>query len=348
MGKLVKMPSIPQFRNVVNDVIHTARFEGTDEEGRNIYNDNKLPIILFEGTVKLHGTNASVCMNKEGDLWAQSKGNVITVEKDNAAFAFFVEKNKEYFELILGDLFKTNPDAELFCVYGEWAGKGIQKGVGISEIEKSFFIFDIKFKRENEEKFHWVKDKWGILKTMSDPDRNIYSIGEFPIFRIGIDFDNPKMVQNTMIEITEEVEKQCPVAKEFGHEGIGEGVVWTGWFGDNRFIFKVKGDKHANSKVKKLAPVDEALEAAKIEFANYATPAWRLEQMYAETFDTLNGGKGDIKRTGDFLRAVVNDVMKEEMYKMREMNLEPKQVNSLISKIARGWFMEQLDKETGL
>ena len=26
------------------------------------------------------------------------------------------------------------------------------------------------------------------------------------------------------------------------------------------------------------------------------TPNWRLEQIYQETFDTINGGKGDIKK----------------------------------------------------
>ena len=144
------------------------------------------------------------------------------------------------------------------------------------------------------------------------------------------------------VDILDENE-EVVVSKDI--ELVGEGVVWVGWYNDVRHVFKVKGEKHANSKVKKLKTVDEAKEKAKIEFANYATPAWRLEQMYQETFDTLNGGKGDIKRTGDFLKAVVADVMKEETYKMREMNLEPKDVNGMISKIARKWFMEQLDRE---
>jgi hypothetical protein len=113
--------------------------------------------------------------------------------------------------------------------------------------------------------------------------------------------------------------------------------------------FKVKGEEHSASKVKTLKPVDEAKEKAKIDFVNnHACKGWRLEQMYAEVFDTLNGGKGDINRTGDFLKAVIGDVMKEEADVMVELGLEPKQVNGAISKVARTWFMEQLDREAML
>ena len=55
-----------------------------------------------------------------------------------------------------------------------------------------------------------------------------------------------------------------------------------------------------------------------------------------------------VKHTGDFLRWVISDIVKEESDRMFEAGLEPKEVNSLISKIARGWFMEELDKLAGL
>ena len=129
---------------------------------------------------------------------------------------------------------------------------------------------------------------------------------------------------------------------------IGEGNVWVGWYKDTRLIFKVKGTSHANSKVKTLKPVDEVKEQKKIDFANYACPAWRLTQMYQETFDTLNGGMGNVKGTGDFLRAVIKDIMKEETLEMHDRNLEPKEVNGMISKVARTWFMEELNREAGL
>jgi hypothetical protein len=343
MPELIKMPSIGQYNTVVKDIQHQARYTGQDENDEPIFDRNaKLPTVTFKGTVKLHGTNASVCYDVE-NLWAQSKGNVITPEKDNAGFAMFVETNKEHFLKELKAMYDSF-DLEKVCVYGEWDGKGIQKGVAISEIEKTFFAFAIKFLKKGEEDMRWAQNPEVVLEHLSDGNR-IRSIFEFETYEIDVDIENPKEVQNKLIDITEKVEAECPVGKAMGVSGIGEGVVWVGWFNDTKHNFKVKGEKHANSKVKKLKTVDEAKEKAKIEFANYATPAWRLEQMYQETFDTLNGGQGDIKRTGEFLKAVVADVMKEELEKMGEAGLEPKEVNGMISKIARKWFMEQLDRE---
>jgi len=320
-------------------------YVGQDENDNAIYDRNaKLPIVDFTGTVKLHGTNASICYDGT-DLWAQSKGNVITPEKDNAGFAMFVETNKEYLRKALEDIFKTSPMTEV-CVYGEWAGKGVQKGVAISEIDKAFYMFSIKFKAEGEEDYRWARNPEMILGTIAKyGPETIQSIFDFETYHVTIDLNDPKAIQNKMLEITTEVEKECPVGKARGVSGIGEGVVWVGWYDYTKYNFKIKGDKHANSKVKKLQPVDEVKEQAKIDFANYACPAWRLEQMYQETFDTLNGGQGDIKGNGKFLKAVVSDIMKEELGKMGEAGLEPKEVNGKISEVARRWFMEQLDKE---
>ena len=343
MPELIKMPSIGQFNQVIKDIQHAARYAGQDENDEPIFDRNaKMPTVVFRGSVKLHGTNASVCYDGE-NLWAQSKGNVITPEKDNAGFAMFVETHKEH---LLSEL-KNMYDAfnlQKVCVYGEWAGKGIQKGVAISELEKTFYAFGIKFQRQNEEEMDWAQQPSVVLQHFSNGAR-IRSMFEFDTYFVEIDIDNPKEMQNKMIEITEKIDKECPVARDLGVIGHGEGVVWVGWYNDNKYNFKIKGESHANSKVKTLKPVDEAKENAKIEFANYACPAWRLEQMYQETFDTLNGGQGDIKGTGAFLKAVVSDVMKEELGKMGEAGLEPKEVNGMISKVARKWFMEQLDRE---
>jgi len=338
--KLIKMPSIAQFNQVIKDIQHDARYAGQDVNDEPIYNRNaKLPTVIFFGSVKLHGTNASICYDGE-NLWAQSKGSVLTIESDNYGFASFVEMNKEYLTSEL-KIMRDTFNLQKVCVYGEWAGKGIQKGVAISEINKTFFAFGIKFLRLNSEVFEWVQKPSVVLKHFSDGNR-IRSIFEFDTYYVEIDINNPKAMQNDMIKITDGIDKMCPVARDLGHIGHGEGVVWVGWYNDNKYNFKIKGLSHANSNVKTLKPVDEEKENAKIAFANYATPAWRLEQMYKETFGE---GQGDIKRTGEFLKAVVSDVMKEELLNMSEANLEPKEVNGMISKIARTWFMEQLDRE---
>ena len=53
---LIKMPSIPAFKNIIMDITHQARFAGVDENEEPIYNNNVvLPTIKFVGSVKLHG-----------------------------------------------------------------------------------------------------------------------------------------------------------------------------------------------------------------------------------------------------------------------------------------------------
>lgn len=56
MKKLIKMPSIERFNNVVNNISRQHNFVGLDENGDAIYDHSKpKPVIKFKGTVKLHG-----------------------------------------------------------------------------------------------------------------------------------------------------------------------------------------------------------------------------------------------------------------------------------------------------
>lgn len=59
--KCIKYPKIPQFPNIVKYIRESTHIVGVDENGKKIY-DNTIPMpkIVFKGSVKLHGTNASV------------------------------------------------------------------------------------------------------------------------------------------------------------------------------------------------------------------------------------------------------------------------------------------------
>ena len=61
MSKMIKFPSIEQFRNVIRHVKSKAQFVGKDENGDPVYDQSiPLPTLQFCGTVKLHGTNAGI------------------------------------------------------------------------------------------------------------------------------------------------------------------------------------------------------------------------------------------------------------------------------------------------
>lgn len=355
MKKLIKMPSIGQFRNVIKHISHVARFDGLDENEEPVYNHNPLPILKAKGTVKLHGTNGSVCYNAIDGMWVQSKNNIITPEKDNAGFAFFVENNKSIFvELFENISYHYTVDCRIktISIYGEWAGQGIQKGVGISEINKGFYIFGIKISSNNKGDLDWTDSSYWLsnLRAIDNlPQKNIYNINEFQTFELEIDFNNPLLSQNKMVEMVQEVEKECPVAKHFGVSGIGEGIVFEVEYKNNIYRWKMKGDKHAGkSKVKVAKKVDDKKLQLILDTVEKITPEWRLLQVYNETFDTINGGKADIKGTGDYLRALINDIIKEDSDIISDANLIPKTINSYVSKKARVWFMKKLDEESGL
>lgn len=347
--KLIKMPSIEQFRNVVASINRQYCFVGLDENGDAMYDNTLLkPVIKFKGTVKLHGTNASVCYNPVGDIWAQSKENIITPTQDNAGFAFFVESNKDSFRDLMSEIMIENDldmEKNSISIYGEWCGGNIQKGVGITNLSKSFFIFGVKITPitvdEDDEKLNPAY--WVDYSYLRNTDKNIFNIDDYQTYSIDVDFNMPQLAQNTLSELTIAVEDECPVAKAFGFPNtIGEGIVWTTTVNGITYRFKVKGELHAGkSKVKTLNKVDDVKIRLIMEVADKVTPTWRLSQMLEQACDFMNGGTLDRSKLGDFIRLVINDVIKEEMDILTEAGLEPKDVNKYISEIARRYFFDQ-------
>jgi len=169
---MYKYHSIEQFRNVIKDIGFAFK--------------DSMPILEFQGTVKIHGTNASVVLPEN---YAQSRNNIITVENDNAGFARFHNEKS----LVFLDFYsQINTDLPI-VIYGEWAGKGIQRGVGISEIERSFFIFGVKVLAEvDTEKMNSIADfvayavtesrlnqAWNELFEKTNVEPDIKLIGSF-------------------------------------------------------------------------------------------------------------------------------------------------------------------------
>lgn len=344
MKKMIKFPSIEQFRTVVSNINRHYNYVGSDENGDAIYDPSMpKPKITFKGTVKLHGTNAAVSYNTKGDLWYQSRENIITPEKDNAGFAFFAESNRDVFLDLMLEIAENeniNRNENTITIYGEWCGGNIQKGVGITNLPKSFFIFGVKITphTETEEELKANPAYWVDYTYLESTDNKIYNINNFTTYTIDIDFNMPQLVQNQLSEMTIDVENECPVAKSFGFSGVGEGIVWSTEVNGIVHRFKVKGEKHSSSKVKTLAAVDvEKLESIQ-KFVDYAVTESRFNQALENVFP--NQEPIDTKKLGDVIRWVVNDIIKEEMDTMVENGIEPKEVNKYISTKARDMFFK--------
>lgn len=320
-----KFPSIDQYRNVIKQVRLKHDYQGKDEEGNPVYKHlSDYPKLDFLGTVKLHGTNAAIVKYVNGEIDFQSRERVLTLEQDNAGFMLSMKsKNLDF----LWE--KFNPENHV-AIYGEWCGKGIQKGVAISELPvKKFVIFGVK-----------VDDSWvHFSSNLCDNTQDIYNVLQFPTYKVEIDFQNPELIQNKLIDLTIQVEEECPVGKAFGISGIGEGIVFT-CVNDLDLKFKSKGEKHSSSKVTKLNSIDtESLEGIN-SFVELAVTENRLNQGFKYLEEM--GLSQDSKSTGDFISWVVKDVLKEETDTIIANQLDVKKVKSLVAVKARMWYLNKV------
>jgi hypothetical protein len=320
---MIKYPSIEQFRHIVRTVQLQHDYQGKDDAGEPIYqHTSPYPILTLNGTVKLHGTNAGIVRYKDGSTKFQSRERELTLEQDNAQFMLTMSCKQ------LDFLFDGIDFDESIAVYGEWCGQGIQTGVAVSQLPRMFVIFGWK-----------VDGQWkhGILK--SDHLQQIYDIREFETYSVDVDFNQPEYAQAKIVELTLAVEAQCPVGKYFGIDGVGEGIVFSTVYNGEVLRFKSKGEKHSASKVKTIAAVNvEELESLNA-FVDYAVTELRLKQGLEKL--TEMGKPLDRTSTGDFIRWVISDIVKEETDTITQNNFDVGKINPLVSKKAKNWFFEK-------
>lgn len=328
-----KYPSINQYRHLICECVDRARYIGRDDHNKPMFDKTKLAgKITLNGTVKIHGINSGIFLDKNGNYGAQSREVILSETKDNKGFCKFALKNKDWFEPILKSLLGNN---EQVIVYGEWFGMGIQSGVAVSHCEKTYAIFGIKV-YQNAEDHIWINSDY---KEFESPERNIYSVKTFGEYKVEIDLDNPKLAQNELIRLTEEVEKECPVGKYFGFSGIGEGIVYENPY-DLSIKMKVKGSKHAVTKVKTLAPVDIEKLNSIAEFVDYSVTENRLLQglQVMEEHGIIHC-KENIKH---YNKWIIDDIVKEESDTLTESNLVLRDVAANISKKAVAFYMSKI------
>lgn len=346
MKRMITYGSIPQFRQVVAQM---NRFD-------------RPPVVHATITEKIHGTNASVSYSRPTGIWAQSKKSIITPENDNYGCARFVHENEELFRDMIEHLAEDDGVdlyRQVITLYFEWCGGKIQKNSCVSGLDRRAILFNHYKVSEAEDEIdaggqvsncEW---KW-LPSYYAEESANIYHVAgssktqPFASWSMTIDFNQPKRAQNELVELVERIEAKSPIGEAFGKTNIGEGVVVTFFYAGKFYRFKAKGEKHSKTKVKKLKAVDPIKEGKIVTFVNeHACPAWRLEQMWDEVFRN-EGREPSIEATGDFIRAVHKDVLKEESDMLEELDLNWKDVVSAVSKTARVWFIEQLDQQAGI
>ena len=332
----IAFPSIEQFRNVVVEVNQLSTRIGAAEDGTPLYDESlPKPTLTFTGTVKLHGTNAGVCYHPEHGLWYQSRESLLTPQQDNAGFARWAEANGAALTPLFTALIEANQIEfgadTVLALYGEWAGKGIQAGVAIAQIPKAFFLFAASISHGGEEEILWL-DTSGLRS----PEHRIFHVEDYATYRIEIDFNAPQKSQAELAELTAKVEAECPIAKEHGVIGVGEGIVWMADYMGARLMFKVKGEKHSVSKVRELASVAPDKLASIEEFVQYAVTDNRFQQALRVVFGDPK--RADVKRLGEVIQWMNRDIQKEESDTLEASGLQWKEVSGPVAARTRALF----------
>lgn len=284
--------------------------------------------------------NEILSFHSKSQTLAYIKNGEVVRNKDNAQFAELqiqrltgvekvVELAKEYC------IEKYSKIVYPIKISGEWAGQGIQKGVGIAFLpHKSFFIFGMKIGE--------VWEHQSSIDNLHANDEHIYSITQFPVTKITIDFNQPEYAQNIMVERVNEVEEHCPVTKQLGYTTectIGEGLVWVplseSYCHTSGHFFKTKGEKHSVSKVKKVVSIStEKLESIS-DFVEYAVTENRLEQGIQEL-------GLDFSLIGKYIGWISRDIYSEEADTLSENGLTMKDVGKYITNKSRQYYLNKL------
>lgn len=292
--------------------------------------------VAYKAKVKLHGTNAAVQVHEDGQVIAQSRTNILSIQNDNAGFARWVESQKEAWL-----------EAKGFIVYGEWAGPGIQKGVAISEIPKKVFVvFAARPMNGSDTLVIEPSQLIGLVEYIPD----VYVL---PWYDHTIDIDWRQSDEDLTKSTTEinkwvlSVETSDPWVRDtFKVHGTGEGLVFyptsnphLGWENFQNLVFKAKGEAHKNIKTGAPAQVNAEAAVSIDAFVELVLTEARLEQG-ARTV-ALTPGSYDQKQTGKFVAWCVADVSKETKDEMEASGLTWKQVEKPISTRARTWYLEK-------
>jgi len=303
--------------------------------------------VRYRAKIKLHGACAAIQIDSVGNLTTYSRTNQITVENDFMGFARWVDTHREQF------LQQHTPQTDII-IYGEWAGKGIQKGVAVSEVERMFAVFAAR-------QYDHIT---GCETFISEPSKltqfvnNIPGCYVLPWFNNGEEFpvkwdDTAEqltpVIDNINVHVSQ-VEICDPwIEATFGVKGIGEGLVFypdaihhDGYKMFSNLCFKAKGEKHKTIVHSKPVQAEPTPVEGLSEFVTNVVTLPRLEQGVRQT----NNGSDNFMMVnlGPFLKWIAEDLQKEISSELDASGLDKKVVFAACNNYAKNWFMSNAKK----
>lgn len=334
--RFIHFPKIHGFDRVCEDVEEQHSFDIKDDE------EAAYPKITFSGSVKVHGTNGAIVTNPEGQIYCQNHNKVLEYEsEDNYKFMQFVEGRRvsELFDMVKEMYFNEGGEEDIdtayIALFGEFAGKGIQGGVGVCSLDRFFYLFAIRLVFDDSKKNAWLK--LSDYKEVEMPRQRIFNAMNFPVYKATVEFSNPQSAVKTLKDLTQKVAKDCPVAKQLGGKGKGEGLVWSEENEDKNFniVFKTKEESFLPTKkdnVSVSAPVVESVT----NFVKMTVTDVRLKQGIQ--YIAEQGLDCELRNARTFANWIVDDIFEEEESTIKKSGLQNTNLRQKIVSAARDWF----------
>lgn len=316
----------------------------------------------YRGTIKLHGTNATLVFRDSSTTPTyQSRNRIITLADDNQGTVAHLPA------AVVAPLVREitrihgSPRFDEIMLAGELCGVGIQHGAAVATMPRFFCVFGIRIDGV------WVD--MARYASVAVPEARVYNIMNYRTWEVKISLaGDTSAVYRQMMAYTEEVGKRCPFAEKFvdaeGAQvvGPGEGIVWTLIPEDGHDAsvkttltnFKTKTDVFmttsrapkksasvtASKALQNQADVDASLCAAR--FVEYAVGKRRLEQG----IEYMREMRRPLEKqnVGEFLKWVVEDTVREEVGVMIEMGADEKIVRKLMARRAGKFWVKMCDE----
>ncbi|AUX72686.1 RNA ligase family protein [Erwinia pyrifoliae] len=253
------------------------------------------------------------------------------------------------------------------------------KDFAINKLKPLFVVFDIAFFKEGSKKGNKARNQEcrflpakivndiitsarnGGQRNSSDNDpstaqERVFCTNEFETYELTI---NPLTFQiegnisagsskflrhkvpERLLEITNDIIEQCPVAHKLGQKGRGEGAVWRVVSDNpktNGLMFKVSETKDTESKAGNLPPEQKEKINSKNVFITTFLTKERMEKVWSET------PKNRVSQP-IFCQAVKKNIGLEQPASVEASGLKTKEIHKIITSVAGDWYMQHQGNE---
>ncbi len=284
--------------------------------------------LQWRAKVKLHGANAGLLVENGGIVPIQRSGPIPEGEEN---YGFRDWSSKLTLRPDSGSLSGTT-------LWGEWVGKGVQKNDAIHKTSKRHHLFAVT----TPERHLYTEPEDVIRMALAlfgerDDIRAIPWQGD----PLGADMSDEDGIREMLLKaaaMTDEVAAQDPyVHRYFGETGSGEGLVFYP-MGEHETVtglfWKMVAEGRKKERTSRTRTTPRKPDGTD-EFIELFVTENRMRQILDEKFDGIR----DVKRTGQFIGAVLKDVHEETVNERKNSKMDWKVVSRYATGKIREFFL---------